>query len=151
MAPSGRCSIQSPHCMGHFCSLLQPPPSPRARRVTPCWHVATWPTGSSTRRLGCAIASAFEAAQSATPVMISARSNLDPLIGAAPAGNAVDQPVLAGDAARPPPCKISLQRLRLAEAAKGPAARILDQFVDPAQRVRVVSEPVLVVLPGDVR
>ena len=86
----------------------------------------------------------------ATLVVVSAGHDFDALINAAFPGDAIDEPMLTGDATRPPPGEIAIQWLRLAEAGEWPSPRILDQFIEPAKRVRIVSEPVLVVLPRNV-
>jgi hypothetical protein len=51
-------------------------------------------------------------------VVIAARDDLDPLIGTTPSRDAVDKPVLPGDATRPPTREIALERFRLAETEK---------------------------------
>jgi hypothetical protein len=80
----------------------------------------------------------------------AAGCDFDPLVGATFPGNPIDQPMIACDAARPPTCKIALQRLRLAEADEWATARVFDQIVDLPQYRLIVPQPVLVVLPRNV-
>jgi hypothetical protein len=65
--------------------------------------------------------------------------DFDPLILAGSAAHPIHQPMLAGDAAGPPAGKIASQPLRLAKPGKWAASRVLDQFVDPTQDVRIIA------------
>ena len=70
--------------------------------------------------------------------MVAAGYHFDPLIDAAPASDTIDQPMLAGNAARPPAGEVALQRFWLAETGEWSAACIFDQFVDSAMSAQVV-------------
>ena len=83
-------------------------------------------------------------------VVIAARDDLDPLIGTTPSRDAVDEPVLPGDATRPPTREIALERFRLAETEEWVTACILYQFI-ASQYIRIMAEPVKVVFPCERR
>jgi hypothetical protein len=68
---------------------------------------------------------------SAVSVVVAAGYDFDPLIDAAFAGDPIDQPTLAFDAARPPSGEVALQRLRLAEPTKGRRPSSISSFVQP--------------------
>src|SRR5215510_5137956 len=60
----------------------------------------------------------------------------------------VDKTVLVVDAPRPSPRQVVFERLWLANAGEGVSAYVLDEFVDPDERLAVDSEPGCVVLPA---
>jgi len=64
--------------------------------------------------------------------MVAARDDLQPLLVSG-ADHAIHQPVIPGNASRPPALKLPAQRLRLACPAKRVALCIPDQLIDAAQ------------------
>ena len=64
------------------------------------------------------------------------------------AADAVDQAVLAGDAAGPPAAQVTLERFGFAGAVIGVTAAFLDQLVEPLQTLPVGVLPVAVLGPG---
>src|SRR5688572_20207032 len=71
-------------------------------------------------------------------IVISAGCNLD-LLHLAFAGDAIDQPVLAGHASRPPSLQSMFERLGLAKPTEGIASDILNEVVDRSQNLRISS------------
>ena len=65
--------------------------------------------------------------------------------------HSIDEPILAIDPARPPALQSSLQWLRLPSALERVPTAFLDQLVEALQRLGIVADPVLVVLPAFVR
>src|ERR1700722_5188046 len=59
----------------------------------------------------------------------------------------VDHPVLLGDAAGPVSRESEAQRLRLPNAGKGAPARVLNEFVDAFEHLRIGFLPAPVILP----
>lgn len=63
----------------------------------------------------------------------------------------VHEPVLVGDAARPPALEVAVERLGLAGPLVGRAAAFPDQVIEPPEHLSVGVLPVEIVLPGGIR
>src|ERR1700727_2089560 len=88
------------------------------------------------------------ASSTALLVMVAAHQNFEPLVGASPAFDPVNQPMFTGDPAGPPACQLALQRLRLGDARERGALSVPDETGDPGERGWVVLRPILVVVPS---
>ncbi len=80
--------------------------------------------------------------------MVATRSNLDILINSRFSGDAVKQPMLAGDAPRPPARDISLQGLRFAATLEWSPPYVLDQITYSFENNLVIPDPMLKILPS---
>lgn len=80
--------------------------------------------------------------------MVTAHQYLDALIDPRLALNAINEPMLPCDPARPPTRQFPFQSLRLTQALEGIPARILDQRIDPDQDRWVILEPMLIIVPS---
>jgi hypothetical protein len=78
--------------------------------------------------------------------MVAAHGDFDPLVGASLTLNAVNEPVLDGNAAGPPTRQVFLQCLRLTQALKGAPARVLNQGIDSGRDRWVGLKPVLIIV-----
>lgn len=79
--------------------------------------------------------------------MVVAGHDLQPLVLALPC-RAVNQPVRAGDPARPPPFQVTPQRFRLTQAGEWVPPRVLNQGVQSGERSRIGLQPVAIVVPA---
>lgn len=81
--------------------------------------------------------------------MEAALSDLEPLVLAFPF-HPIDEPISAGNPARPPAFEISLQRLRLAGARERASPALLDQCVQSLERLRIGRAPMVIILPSKI-
>lgn len=58
------------------------------------------------------------------------------------AADAIDDPVVCGDPARPPAGEVTAQWLGLADAGERIAADVMDQCINPAPDIAVAALPV---------
>lgn len=79
--------------------------------------------------------------------MVPAGSDHDALVAMGLALDRVNEPVFAGDAARPEPREFTLERLRPADALERGSSDVFDQFVHSTESARIMSAPMKVIVP----
>lgn len=79
--------------------------------------------------------------------MKTALDDLQCLVSAG-SGDPADEPILSTNAAGPPSLQPLLQGFGLSPPPERVAAALLDKLVEAPQRLRVIVDPVLVILPA---